>query len=318
MLCTTEVPTFALDVYAAQPLRKVIEMFLKRESVLLLTGCLLLVSILAAGCTTTETTPASAPTETVTIGYVTWDSEIASTNVLKQAFEKAGYDVEIVAVDAGPLYQAVANGDVDCTISAWLPATQANYWEEYGDRIDLVGQNMQGTKIGLVVPSYVTIDSIDELNTVTEKFDGKITGIEPGAGIMSRTEEAIDAYGLDYEIVASSSAGMAAELSSAIANEEWVVVTGWTPHWKFARWDLKYLDDPKGIYGGEEYIATLARQGLATDKPEVYEILTRFNWTADDMQSVMVSIEEGASDEEAAKAWVDAHPDQVNAWIGTQ
>ncbi len=75
----------------------------------------------------------------------------------------------------------------------------------------------------------------------------------------------------------------------------------------------KNLDDPKGIYGGEEYIATLARQGLATDKPDVYAILSRFTWTADDMQSVMVSIEEGASDEAAAKAWIDAHPDQVNA-----
>ncbi|RXE55463.1 glycine/betaine ABC transporter [Methanoculleus taiwanensis] len=293
-------------------------MFFKKGSIIALAGCLLVLCVLAAGCTTQPTTTQTESKGEVSIGYVTWDSEIASTNVLKQTFEKAGYDVEIVAVDAGPLYQAVANGDVDCTISAWLPATQANYWEEYGDRIDMVGRNMEGTKIGLVVPSYVTIDSIDELNSVTEKFGGKITGIEPGAGIMSRTEEAIDAYGLDYEIVASSSAGMAAELRSAVADERWIVVTGWTPHWKFARWDLKYLDDPKGIYGGEEYIATLARQGLATDKPGVYEILTRFNWTAADMESVMVSIEEGASDEEAAKAWVDAHPDQVNAWIGTQ
>jgi glycine betaine/proline transport system substrate-binding protein len=254
----------------------------------------------------------------VTIGYVLWDSEIASTNVIGLVMEEAGYDVEMVAVDAGPLYQAVANGDVDFTVSAWLPATQANYWETYGDDIVLVRKNLEGAKIGLVVPTYVTIDSIDEMNSVTDQFDGKITGIEPGAGIMQNTEDAIAEYGLEYELVPSSSAGMAAELTKAYNDGDWIVVTGWTPHWKFARFDLKYLDDPKGVFGGEEYIGTLARLGLETDKPGVYEILTRFSWTAADMESVMLDIEGGMDEKEAAQKWIDANPDAVAEWIGNQ
>lgn len=93
----------------------------------------------------------------VTIGYVPWDSEIASTNVLKQVYEKAGYEVELKAVDAGPLYQAVADGKVDCTISAWLPATQASYWSKYGSDIDQVRHNLDDAKVGLVAPNYVTV-----------------------------------------------------------------------------------------------------------------------------------------------------------------
>lgn len=277
-------------------------------------GIVLMLCLLSAGCTDTQATE-SAKGE-VSIGYVTWDSEIASTNVLKQVFEKAGYDAEIVAVDAGPLYQAIANGDLDCTVSAWLPATQANYWNEFGDDIDHVRKNLEGAKIGLVVPSYVTIDSIEELNSVKDKFDGKIIGIEPGSGVVQNTEEAITEYDLDYELLTSGSAGMAAKLRSAIKDGEWIVVTGWNPHWKFARWDLKYLEDPKGVYGGEEYIGTLARKGLAEEKPGVYGILERFHWTSADMESVMLDIENGVSDEDAAKAWVDAHPDQVAEWIG--
>ena len=268
--------------------------------------------------TTTATATPATGTESkgeVSIGYVLWDSEIASTNVLKQAFEKAGYDVELYAVDAGPLYQALADGDVDCSVSAWLPSTQANYWEEYGNDIDLVGRNMEGTKIGLVVPTYVTIDSIDEMNGVADKFDSTITGIEPGAGIMQNTEEAIDEYGLDYTLLSSSSAGMTAELAKAYKDEDWIVVTGWTPHWMFSRYDLKYLEDPKGVYGGDEYIATLARQGLKEDKPGVYTILQNFNWTADDMSAVMLDIEGGASEDEAAAAWIDANEETVNGWI---
>ncbi|KQC08189.1 MAG: glycine/betaine ABC transporter [Methanolinea sp. SDB] len=288
---------------------------LKKLFIMLAVSLVIVGGLVVCGCTTTEDTGAVGQEKEITIGYVTWDSEIASTNVLRQAFEQAGFDVELVAVDVGPLYQALARGDVDCTVSAWLPGTHKTYMDTYGDDFVMVGKNLEGAKIGLVVPEYVTIDSIEDLNAEKEKFDGKIIGIEPGAGIMRLTEDAIKAYGLDYTLISSSSAGMAAELRSAINDEDWIVVTGWTPHWKFARWDLKYLEDPKGVYGGDEYIGTLARTGLETDKPEAYVILTRFYWTPEDMESVMLAIEEGKKPEVAAKEWVDANQDVVDAWI---
>ena len=144
---------------------------------------------------------------------------------------------------------------------------------------------------------------------------GTIVGIEPGAGIMKATEQAITDYELDFELQDSSSAAMAAALKTAVDNEEWVVVTGWTPHWKFAKWDLKYLDDPKGIYGGEEHIATIVRQGLKEDKPEVYALLDNFYWSPDDMAAVMVDIQEGMSPDEAAQKWIEENSDKVNEWI---
>ncbi|HOI14575.1 MAG TPA: glycine betaine ABC transporter substrate-binding protein [Methanoculleus sp.] len=284
------------------------------RSTLVLAGIVLVLCLLSAGCTGTE---ATEPKKEISIGYVTWDCAIASTNVMKQVFEEAGYDVELIAVDAGPLFQALANGDVDFTTTGWLPHTHEHYWEQYGDRIDYVKANIPGAaRIGLVVPTYVTIDSIEEMNDVADQFGGRIVGIEPGAGIMTRTEQAIDEYGLNYELVASSSAGMATELRTAINNEDWVVVTGWSPHWKFGRYDLKFLDDPKGVYGGAEDIVTLARQDLATDDPVAHDILTRFEWTAEDIASVMTDIEGGMPEEEAAQKWVDANRDRADVWLG--
>ncbi|MCK9277533.1 MAG: glycine betaine ABC transporter substrate-binding protein [Methanoculleus sp.] len=276
-----------------------------------------MICLLSAGCTGTQ--GATEPAKKISIGYVTWDCAIASTNVMKQVFEEAGYAVTLVAVDAGPLFQALARGDVDFTTTGWLPHTHEHYWEQYGDRIDYVNENIPGAaRIGLVVPTYVTIDSIEELNGVSGRFGGRIVGIEPGAGIMTRTEQAVADYGLDYNLVASSSAGMTAELSSSINKEEWVVVTGWSPHWKFGRYDLKFLEDPKGAYGGAEDIVTLTRSDLKTDDPEAYGILTRFEWTGEDIASVMTDIAGGMPEEEAAKAWIDANPETVKVWLGEE
>jgi glycine betaine/proline transport system substrate-binding protein len=250
----------------------------------------------------------------VELGYVQWDSEIASTNVVKKVLENQGYEVKITAVDASPMWLGVSEGNFDGIVAAWLPATHKDYFEQVKDKVEDLGPNLQGAKIGLVVPEYVTINSIEELNSVKDKFQGKITGIEPGAGIMKATEQAIVDYNLDMQLQSSSSAGMAAALKKAAGNGDWIVITGWTPHWKFAKWDLKYLEDPKGVYGAEEFIHTIVRKGLKEEKPEVYDILDKFNWTADDMEAVMLDIEDGMNPAEAAGKWIEANQEKVKGW----
>lgn len=277
--------------------------------------------VLVSGCTDQDTSgeagaEENTPSKEATIGYVLWDGEIASTNVMKLVLEEAGYDVEIIAVDAGALYQGLADSQFDFTTSAWLPQTQKNYWETYGDDIDSVAVNLEDCRIGLVVPTYVTIDSIEELNANKDKFNGEIIGIDPGAGIMSTTETAIGNYSLDYELVASSSAGMTASLKRSIEDEEWTVVTLWSPHWAFNSFELKYLEDPQGIYGEADHVETLARVGLEEDDPELYGIISRFNWTHDDIQSVMSDLADGMPEEEAAQKWIDNNPEKVQEWIG--
>ncbi|MCD4820846.1 MAG: glycine/betaine ABC transporter [Methanococcoides sp.] len=283
----------------------------------LLLVLLIAISLVGAGCVQQEDGTDTESKE-VTVGYVLWDGEIASTNVIEQVLEKKGYDVEIIAVDAGALYLGVAQGDFDFTTSAWLPVTQENYWNQYGDQLVSVRKNLENTPLGLVVPAYVEIDSIAELNDNKEMFDGEIIGIDPGAGIMQNTENAIEAYGMDYKMVSSSTAGMTAQLRKAIDDEEPIVVTLWSPHWSFDRWDLKYLDDPEGAFGQADNVETLARTGLEEDMPEVYDVLTRFHWTHEDIQSVMSDMENGMAPEDAAAKWIENNPEKVNEWLGEE
>ncbi|NPE30199.1 glycine betaine ABC transporter substrate-binding protein [Methanococcoides sp. SA1] len=283
----------------------------------LLLVLLIAISLVGAGCVQQEDGTDTESKE-VTVGYVLWDGEIASTNVIEQVLEKKGYDVEIIAVDAGALYLGVAQGDFDFTTSAWLPTTQENYWNQYGDQVVNVRHNLEGCQLGLVVPAYVEIDSIADLNDNKEMFDGEIIGIDPGSGIMQNTENVIEAYGLDYKLVSSSTAGMTAQLRKAIDDEEPIVVTLWSPHWSFGRWDLKYLDDPQGVFGQADNVDTLTRMGFEEDMPEVYGVLTRFHWTHEDIQSVMSDMESGMAPEDAAAKWIEDNPEKVNEWLGDE
>ncbi|CBV44272.1 glycine betaine ABC transporter substrate-binding protein [Halomonas elongata] len=253
---------------------------------------------------------------TVELGYVEWSSEVASTNVVRAVLEQAGYDVELTSLSAAAMWQAVASGDSDAIVAAWLPTTHADYLERVGDKVENLGPNLDGTKLGLVVPEYTDVGSIDELNANADTFNNKIIGIDPGAGLMGLTEQVVEEYGLDLDLQSGSGATMTAALQSAIQNEEDVVVTGWTPHWMFARWDLKYLDDPKNVYGGAEHINTIVRQGLKKDMPEAYAILDAFEWTPEQMGEVMLmNQEEGSDPYENAKQWVEDNQDVVQEWL---
>jgi glycine betaine/proline transport system substrate-binding protein len=261
--------------------------------------------------------PALAGKGKVRLAYVEWDCAVASTNVVKAVLqEKLDYDVEILPVAAAAMWQATASGDVDGFVTAWLPVTHADYLKKIGDKVDDLGPITGGARLGWAVPTYVTINSIAELNSVKDKFNGRIIGIDPGAGIMRLSEDVIEQYGLDYTLMEGSGATMTAALQSAIKNNEWVAVTAWSPHWMFGKWDLKYLEDPKGVLGGEETIHTIARTGLKADMPEVYNFLDNFSWKdANQLQMVMAWNQDGGTPYENAVRFINENPEQVQGWL---
>ncbi len=253
----------------------------------------------------------------VKIAYVEWACATASSNIVKAAIEEHLKDkVELIPVSAAAMWQAVASGDVDAMVTAWLPVTHGQYLDKVKDKVDDLGPIMSGAKIGLVVPKYVTIGSIAELEANAAKFDGKIIGIDPGAGIMNKTEKVIKDYGLkDFKLVEGSDATMCAALADAYKNKEWVVITGWTPHWMFGRFDLKYLDDPKNVFGGEETINCIARKNLEKDMPKVYAFLKNYKLPMAELQKVMAMNQDNDKPLENARKFLAENPDLVKTWF---
>ncbi|MFJ7951471.1 glycine betaine ABC transporter substrate-binding protein [Lysinibacillus sp. NPDC096418] len=276
-------------------------------------GMALGLGFLLAACSSDDDSGKGKDAKEVNLAYVEWDTEIASTNVVGQVLEDLGYDVTLTPLDNGIMWEALSKGEVDGMVAAWLPNTHATQYEKYKDSLDELGENLSGAKIGLVVPSYMKVNSIEDLKN---EADHTITGIEPGAGIMAATDEALKEYDslADWNVLPSSSGAMTTALSKAIENKEEIIVTGWSPHWKFASFDLKYLEDPKGIYGGEETINTFARKGFKEDNPDVYTVLDNFHWTSEDLEEVMLEIMNGADPKEAAKNWIKDNEATVAEW----
>jgi len=288
----------------------------------ILIAAFMVMTLVLAGCSSNNNAKGtgSEKAKKIKLAYVAWDSEIASTNVVKEVLEsKLNYKVEMLQVDAGPMYVGVADGSVDGMVSAWLPSTHGeNYYEPNKDKLEDLGANLIGTKNGLVVPTYMDIKTIEDLKKeeVGKSVDHTITGIEPGAGIMSQAEKAITEYDLNkWNLLGSSSSAMVKVLQDAYAKKAPIVITGWTPHWMFNDMELKYLEDPKKVFGGNEEIHTLVRLGLKEDHPTAYRFLDQFEWTPEDMESVMGDISAGMPEEEAAKKWVEANEAKVNEWI---
>ncbi len=252
----------------------------------------------------------------VTIAMVNWIECIANTNLAKAVLEEKGYDVKLINADVAPVFAAVAKGNADLFMEVWEPITHKPYIEKFGDQVEHIGTIYTEGLLGLVVPSYVTVNSIDELNSVKDKFQGKIIGINPGAGIMNITKDVIKDYDLDLELVASSEAGMLASLKKAYDKQEWVVVTGWKPHTMFARYDLKILEDPKKTMGKAETISTIATKGWAEKNPELASFFKNFKMTDDLLGSLMLAVEGNPGKEsEAAKQWYHEHKELVDGWF---
>jgi glycine betaine/proline transport system substrate-binding protein len=258
--------------------------------------------------------------ETISIGWMPWEEAIAVTNLWHVILEENGYAVEQQQLDPGIVFEGIAAGDLDLFLDAWLPNTHSEYWDQYGDSIEDLGDWLADAPLTWTVPAYVDeVDSIADLADNADLFDGRIVGIEPGAGLTRISQnEVIPTYGLDgsYELIESSTPAMLSELATAYGNEEPILVTLWRPHPAYAQYDLKDLDDPENALGDPDQIHALARDGFSDDHPQLADALRNFQFEHDDLSQLEVDVlEEEGQELESARAWLDANRDLVNSWL---
>lgn len=252
----------------------------------------------------------------ITIGYVDgWAEGVAITYITRSILIKEGYDVKLKNAAVDLLFASMSQGDVDVYMDVWMPVTHKEKVAKFKNKIEYLGTNYDKAKLGLVVPSYVTINSVSELEAHKDKFDSKIIGIEKGAGMTAKTEKLIKEYNLDFKQINSSTVAMLSEVKKAISKKEWIVFCGWAPHWMFSRFDLKFLVDAKNMYGDEEKIMTYSRKGLKEEDARLASFFSKFSLNTEQISTLLNEMEKGTNKEEVAQKWVDANPELVQSWF---
>ncbi len=276
-------------------------------------------AIWMVSCAGPTTTDIEDPGE-VMIVYTDWAESIAMTYMAQVLIERhIGYDVVLKLNDVDEVFAEIAASEADVFLDAWLPATHIEYLEMYEGSFEDLGPNYRNARTGLVVPDYMDMQSIDQMNEYYP--GGQIAGIDSTAGIMRSAFIALDMYDLENELMVLSDAEMSERLEEAIKRRQDIVVTGWEPHWLFHRYDLRYLEDPHNVFMETEDIHTIARNGFSEEHPHLTEFFQRMVLSEKKMNELLYEMKLEPDALEGVKNWIRKNEFTVNQWtrgLGTE
>ena len=267
------------------------------------------------------------PSKNMNMVTVNWIEGMAMTYMQEAILEDSlDMTVEVNEVNGGGIaFSSVASGDADFFNEAWLPTTHKDPWEKNKEKSQKLGYTYKGTSVGIVVPSYVEVDTFPDFADVAGTLDGTINGIESGAAINDQIKNTIELYGMEDQFKVQAASGPAnwQALKTAIENKQPIAVAGWKPHWKWSSYDLKYVQgattgDNVDIWGKPEDIFTIVDNEFIDEFPkEAVCFLKEFEANDQQIGSLMNTFRNRGdmSKPEAARQWIENNPEHVAQWM---
>ncbi len=258
----------------------------------------------------------------VNLAMVEWTCSTQKNHIHRQILETLGYTVELENYSLPVILEGMSVGDIDIFADSWFQTwgTPLENALDAGDVIHLE-THLDETAYAPAVPVYVYeegVTSLADLADYSEEFDYKYFGLEPGNDGNEIMIDAFenDIYGLgEWEIIESNEAAMMADVEQAIENEEWVVFSGWEPHYMNILYDMEYLDDPEGIWGEGEQVGTIARPGIEEDMPNLAKYFDQFEISAEAVNDLVYEYGYKERDaDEVALEWIEENLDKVKEW----
>ena len=281
-----------------------------------------------------------------------WTGYVSNAHVIGYlAQTRLGCNVTYPDVKEEVGWQGMADGSIDTVVENWgHPDLVKKYIDEQGVVEDAGVTGNEGV-IGWYVPQwmadkYPDITDWHNLNKYADMFKTSESGgkgqlLDGDPSYVTNDEALVKNLNLDYQVVVGGSeAALIQSFRSAQDNKTPLLAYFYTPQW-YAVVDGKQpapgVTDPieiakvtlppytKGCDADPAKVACgyppyhlnkLISTDFANSGSPAVDLIKNFHWTNEDQNLVSQYIgQDSMSPDDAAKKWIDANPDKVDAWL---
>jgi glycine betaine/proline transport system substrate-binding protein len=289
---------------------------------------------------------AGAPCGTVNIADNAWVGYEADVAVIAYILKnELGCTVNIKQLSEQISWQGFPTGEVDAILENWGHDDLAKqYITDQKTAVDLGSQGNVGV-IGWFVPKafadanpdILTADKDPKvLNKYADQFKTSESGgkgqlLDGDPSYVTNDEAIVANLGLDYKVVYSGSeAASDKAIKAAVDAGKPILAYYWTPNWFSTQVDMVHVPlppytagcdaDPKKVacdyppYNLNKVVSTK----FANSGSPAFTVIKNFKWTNEDQNQVATDLAMNKmTNDEAAKKWLDAHPEVWKAWLPT-
>jgi len=280
-----------------------------------------------------------------------WTGYVANAHVIGVlAQEKLGCNVTYPEVKEEVGWQGMDSGSIDAVVENWGHDDLVKTYVDEKKTVEDAGLTGNEGLIGWFVPQwmvdkYPDITDWNNLNKYADLFKTSESGdkgqlLDGDPSYVTNDEALVKNLNLNYKVVVGGSeAALLQSFRDAEKNQTPLLAYFYTPQW-YAEVDgqatpgvkdpvqiahVKLPDYTDGCDADAAKVACdyppyhlnklIATKFADSGSPAV-DLIKNFNWTNEDQNLVASYIgQDGMSPDDAAKKWIDANPDKVDAWL---
>jgi len=271
-----------------------------------------------------------------------WTGQLFSTEVMGELLKEMGYNIEYVSAGALPQHPGIAQGNIHINTEVWTN----NVGDLYPDfvakgEIVVVGDLGLDPKEGWVyppymeekcpgLPNYMALYECQQAFATAATFpNGRVITYPADWGTRSR--DLVASLEMPLEPIPGGSEGaMMAELKSAYAAKDPILMMIWQPHWIFADLDLNFVEwnpvDGECIEETQQKDTACGFQQAAVHKvvwggfedkwPAAFKMVSNFKLTNADENWAIFEVDNNGRDvEDVAQEWLKTNEALWKPWI---
>ncbi len=261
----------------------------------------------------------------VTLASIDLTFYAVSAAVVEAVLERLGHEVEIVSGTHSEMFPLLGTGEADLLNAVWLPHAHEAYWRRHGKSAETLTTLYEGAGLYWAVPAYVPEDMVSAIGHLAKPLASRnmakrIQGTSASSGLGSRSIRAVDSYRLKYagyDLRFGTEAEWRETFEAAYRAGAWAVLPMSRPRFVTKVYELRLLEDPKELLGGENDVVLAGHNDFIERAPsKTIATLRRIELGMDAVEEMdrMVVID-GLSPREAAQAWMAANAAKVDGWF---